>query len=101
LARHIRLCTGIPTTPIYIAIGILLDKEEAVSNRFVSARATGITAYLYNGGTLENAQPMAAHESRATPSSMTAPVMRAYWMKSNGSDITREIHERAASPERG
>ena len=29
-------------------------------------RATGITAYLENGGTLENAQPMAAHESPRT-----------------------------------
>jgi integrase len=29
-------------------------------------RATGITAYLENGGTLENAQTMAAHESPRT-----------------------------------
>jgi integrase len=29
-------------------------------------RATGITAYLQNGGTLENAQLMAAHESPRT-----------------------------------
>jgi site-specific recombinase XerD len=29
-------------------------------------RATGITAYLENGGTLENAQNMAAHESPRT-----------------------------------
>ena len=29
-------------------------------------RATGITAYLGNGGTLENAQMMAAHESPRT-----------------------------------
>ena len=31
-----------------------------------SFRATGITAYLNNGGTLENAQLMAAHESPRT-----------------------------------
>ena len=31
-----------------------------------SFRATGITAYLNNGGTLENAQAMAAHESPRT-----------------------------------
>jgi site-specific recombinase XerD len=31
-----------------------------------SFRATGITAYLDNGGTLENAQLMAAHESPRT-----------------------------------
>jgi site-specific recombinase XerD len=31
-----------------------------------SFRATGITAYLNTGGTLENAQAMAAHESRRT-----------------------------------
>jgi integrase/recombinase XerD len=35
-------------------------------------RATGITAYLENGGTLENAQAMAAHEARVRRSSMTA-----------------------------
>jgi integrase len=29
-------------------------------------RATGITAYLEGGGTLENAQAMAAHESPCT-----------------------------------
>ena len=29
-------------------------------------RATGITAYLENGGTLEHAQAMAAHESPRT-----------------------------------
>jgi integrase len=31
-----------------------------------SFRATGITAYLANGGTLEHAQAMAAHESPRT-----------------------------------
>jgi integrase len=31
-----------------------------------SFRATGITAYLANGGTLEHAQTMAAHESPRT-----------------------------------
>jgi hypothetical protein len=31
-----------------------------------SVRATGITAYLANGGTLEHAQAMAAHESPRT-----------------------------------
>ena len=29
-------------------------------------RATGITAYLLNGGTIENAQAIAAHESPCT-----------------------------------
>jgi len=29
-------------------------------------RATGITAYLENGGTIENAQTIAAHESPRT-----------------------------------
>ena len=32
-----------------------------------SFRATGITAYLDNGGALETAQMMAAHESPRTP----------------------------------
>jgi integrase/recombinase XerD len=34
-------------------------------------RATGITAYLANGGALEHAQEMAAHESPRQPSSTT------------------------------
>jgi hypothetical protein len=33
---------------------------------YPSFRATGITAYLEAGGTLENAQAMAAHESPRT-----------------------------------
>jgi hypothetical protein len=37
--------------------------EIAVCHTF---RATGITAYLEAGGTLENAQAMAAHESPRT-----------------------------------
>jgi hypothetical protein len=42
-------------------------------------RATGSTAYLENGGTLENARAMAAHESpRAT---ITAPVTKLHWMR--------------------
>jgi integrase len=47
-------------------------------------RATGITAYLEAGGTLENAQAMAAHESPRTTSSMTARAMRLRSMRSNG-----------------
>jgi integrase/recombinase XerD len=31
-----------------------------------ATRATGITAYLENGGTIENAQAIAAHESPRT-----------------------------------
>jgi integrase len=38
-----------------------------------SFRATGITAYLANGGTLEHTQSMAAHESPRTTSFITAP----------------------------
>jgi len=47
-------------------------------------RATGITAYLEAGGTLENAQAMAAHERTRTTSSMTARAMRLRSMRSNG-----------------
>ena len=39
-------------------------------------RATGITIYLTNGGTLEKAQMMAAHRARARPSSTIAPAIR-------------------------
>ena len=36
------------------------------ANRLPQFRATGITAYLANGGALEHAQEMAAHESPRT-----------------------------------
>jgi hypothetical protein len=36
------------------------------STRSAAFRATGITAYLENGGTIENAQAIAAHESPRT-----------------------------------
>src|SRR6202023_3301341 len=48
-------------------------------------RATGITAYLEAGGTLENAQAMAAHESPRTKSSCTtAPAAKSRSTRSNG-----------------
>lgn len=47
---------------------------RSVSNH--TFRATGITAYLDNGGSLENAQAMAAHESPTLPSSTTALMTR-------------------------
>ena len=42
------------------------DTRLAARAGFHTFRATGITAYLDNGGTLENAQFMAAHESPRT-----------------------------------
>ena len=39
-------------------------------------RATGITAYLEAGGTLENAQAWPRMKARAPPSSMTMPATR-------------------------
>jgi site-specific recombinase XerD len=53
-------------------------------------RATGITAYLSGGGTLEKAQTMAAHESPRTTklySSTIAPATRSRSMKSSGSQF--------------
>ncbi len=51
-------------------------------------RATGITAYLDNGGSLENPQAMAAHESpRTTEACRTAPMTRLLWMRSRKSGI--------------
>jgi hypothetical protein len=50
-------------------------------------RATGITAYLGAGGTLENAQAMAARaKARARPSFTTAPA--------RGDEITLDEVER-------
>ena len=50
-------------------------------------RATGITAYLEAGGTLENAQAMAAHESPRTTSSTIARAMRSRSTRSSGSQF--------------
>jgi integrase len=48
-------------------------------------RATGITAYLNNGGSLENAQAMAAHESPRT--TMTVRTIRSRSTKSRKSEF--------------
>jgi integrase len=50
-----------------------------------SFRATGITDYLANGGTLEHAQAMAAHESPRTTKSMTTPRSGSPRTRSSGS----------------
>ncbi len=61
------------------AIGL---PEDICNHTF---RATGITAYLENGGTIEHAQQIANHESaRKPPSSMTAPAIRSRSMRSSG-----------------
>jgi integrase len=46
-------------------------------------RATGITAYLEAGGTLENTQAMAAHESPRTTKLMTERAMESHSTRSN------------------
>jgi len=45
------------------ALGACIGAERVCCHTF---RATGITAYLENGGTIENAQAIAAHESPRT-----------------------------------
>ena len=52
------------------AIGL---PEEICCHTF---RATGITAYLENGGTIEHAQPSPTTKARRRPSSTTAPATR-------------------------
>lgn len=47
-------------------------------------RATGITAYLENGGTIKNAQAISATNPRLRPSSTTAPETMSLSMKSGG-----------------
>jgi CubicO group peptidase (beta-lactamase class C family) len=50
-------------------------------------RATGITAYMLNGGTLEHAQTIAAQESpRGRPSFRTERPMKSRSMRSNASE---------------
>jgi hypothetical protein len=50
-----------------------------------SLRATGITAYLKNGGTLEKAAAMANHAQRARRNSMIAGATRSASMRSSAS----------------
>ena len=50
-------------------------------------RATGITAYLKNGGTLENAAAMANHASPAPRSSMIGALIRSVLMRSNACEF--------------
>jgi hypothetical protein len=45
---------------------VIIHEMELFWVRGLPSYATGITAYLDNGGTLENAQLMAAHESPRT-----------------------------------
>jgi integrase/recombinase XerD len=47
-------------------------------------RATGITAYLENGGTIENAQAIAAHESPRTTKLYDRPATKSRSMKWRG-----------------
>ena len=50
-----------------------------------SFRATGITVYLENGGTLERRKRWPTMSRQGPPSSMTAPATRSRWMRSSGS----------------
>ena len=59
--------------------GRAADIPTAVCNH--TFRATGITAYLDNGGSLETAQAMAAHESPRQLSCTTAPTIRSRSMR--------------------
>lgn len=68
-----RACGGDAFGAAHVAAGRLAhDPEAALSVGIMtpignhSFRATGITAYLANGGALEHAQEMAAHESPRT-----------------------------------
>ena len=71
-----------PRTPLPQANAYAMIRRRAAAAGIAtkignhSFRATGITAYLKNGGTLEKAAAMANHASRARPSSTTAGATR-------------------------
>ncbi len=56
--QSIRLKSRFPCSPTSI--------DHSGRSSFCTFQATGVTTYLENGGTLENAQVMAAHESPRT-----------------------------------
>jgi len=53
----------LPRTKLEFPLGSIGLSERICCHTF---RATGITAYLQNGGTIEKAQVIAAHESPRT-----------------------------------
>jgi hypothetical protein len=63
IAAEIGCHTTLPVSSRTARAGCSAPRAGTTAVRF---RATGITAYLANGGALEHAQEMAAHESRRT-----------------------------------
>jgi site-specific recombinase XerD len=61
-------------------------------------RATGITAYLEAGGTLENAQAMAAHESPRTTKLYDRTGDESLSMRSSGSRFDLEMVAMRSKP---
>lgn len=61
------------------------DKDAGLSDKVTchTFRATGITEYLRNGGTIEKAAQIAAHESTRT-TQLIALTTRSVWMKWKG-----------------
>ena len=72
LFRTIARGTGLSTTPLPQANAYAMVRRRALATSIDTRignhtfRATGITAYLKNGGTLENASAMANHASSRT-----------------------------------
>jgi integrase len=70
-----------------LAVGIMAP----IGNH--SFRATGITAYLSNGGALEHAQEMAAHESPRTTKLSQAPIANPHrWTEATSYRAAEEVH---------
>jgi site-specific recombinase XerD len=72
LFRTINKSRRLTESPMYRSDVLRMIKRRAEAARLPAStcchtfRATGITAYLENGGTIENAQAIAAHESPRT-----------------------------------
>jgi integrase len=64
-------------------------------------RATGITAYLEAGGTLENAQLIRRTKAHAQPSFMIAQAMKSRSMRSSGLRFEVELRSSTNAPARG
>jgi hypothetical protein len=65
-------------------VGLALSGLSAVGIGCHTFRATGITAYLEAGGTLENARPWQRMKARERQSSTIGQVMKSRWMRLNG-----------------
>jgi integrase len=89
--RHRQLTTRLMTRTDVLRMTKLraLDAGLPTSTCCYTFRATGITAYLSNGDTIENAQAIATDESPRTTKVYVARATRSRWTKGENCNLAR------------